>query len=152
MALDNDLHGKMIRLAQQLLNGTKHGKVAWTPTDEDNKYLCTGTRSSVTIESQTDRDGDSHTTLSILNTQGTTVDSLKSSYTPVDSNNWEPESWNSILEDLFSTARRVAYNVDDAIDSLLADIEKGISAPPPRKKNSPDPWADDTGYSDEPPF
>lgn len=156
MALDEDLHAKMVRLAESLLSGTKNGKVVWAPTDSEYKYLCTGTRSSATIESFVDRDDDRVSTLSMLNDHGTVVDSLKSGFKPGDSGGFAPESWNEVLDDLFYSARRVAYNVDDAIDSMLADIEKGISAPPPQKRNvfdrSSDPWANDSGYSDEPPF
>lgn len=160
MALDENLHDKMIALANRLLAGTKGGKVAWTPTDSDYKFLCTGTRSSVMIESLVDRDGDTVSTLSILNAHGSVVDSLKSGFVPNEGNagSYRPESWNGILDELFASARRVAYNVDDAIDSLLADIDKGISAPEPHRgrKSAPskpdDPWANDSGYSDEPPF
>jgi hypothetical protein len=67
MVLDEGLHEKMIRLAESLLSGTKNGKVAWAPTDNEYTYLCTGTRSSVTVESFVDRDGDTQSTLSILN-------------------------------------------------------------------------------------
>jgi hypothetical protein len=158
MTLDENLHAKMIRLAESLLSGTKKGKVAWTSTDSEYKFLCTGTRSSVTIESYLDRDDDRVSTLSMLNDHGTVVDSLKGGFHVNDQgSSYTPESWNEVLDDLFYSARRVAYNVDDAIDSMLADIEEGISAPPsPQKRNvfdrSSDPWANDSGYSDEPPF
>jgi hypothetical protein len=156
MALDEGLHEKMIRLAESLLSGTKNGKVAWVPTDSDYKYLCTGTRSSATVESFMDRDGDAVSTLEILNAHGTVVDSLRSEFIPnVSGDGYRPQSWNDVLEELFYSARRVAYNVDDAIDGMLADIEKGISAPEPRPKKqliSPDPWAEKAEYSDEPPF
>ncbi len=152
MARDNELRDKLIALARQLLNGTKSGKVAWAPTDDDNTFLCTGTRSSVTVELTVDRDGDAHVTLSILNSQGATVDSIKSEFTQIAQDEWQGEPWNTALEDLFYAARRSAYNVDDAIDSLLADIAKGISAPPQRKSKTEDPWANNGGYSDEPPF
>jgi hypothetical protein len=157
MGLEEDLHDKMVKLAENLLAGTRSGNVAWTPTDSDDKYLCTGTRSSVTIESFIDRDGDRISVLSLLNSHGSVVESLQSRYVSTESN-YTAESWNESLDDLFYSARRVAYSVDDAIDSLLADIEKGISAPEPRQKRGfgskpdPDPWSSDSGYSDEPPF
>lgn len=160
MALDEDLHEKMLRLAKGLLAGTRNGKVAWTPTDSEYKFLCSGTRSSATIESFEDRDGDTVSTLSLLNNHGTVVDSLKSAYPTTGPGTYESEEWNQTLDDLFYAARRVAYNVDDAIDSMLADIEQGISAPPTREKKADprpidDPWTtktDPAGYSDEPPF
>lgn len=155
MAHDEDLHEKMVRLAESLLAGTRDGKVAWTPTDSENEYLCTGTRSSVTIESYEDRDGDRVSTLSLLNNRGTVVDSLKSAFISNGPSSYTSESWNQTLEDLFYAARRVAHNVDDALDAMFADIEKGIAPPPPRakKKANEDPWAKDSGgYSDEPPF
>jgi hypothetical protein len=91
-----------------------------------------------------------------LNARGTVVDSLKSEFIPnVSGDGYSPQSWNGLLDELFYSARRVAYNVDDAIDGMLADIEKGISAPEPqqrKKHTSPDPWAEKSEYSDEPPF
>lgn len=156
MALEEDLHEKMIRLAKTLLSGTKDGKVAWTPTDSDYKFLFTGRRSSVAIESYEDRDNETVSTLSLLDGHGTVIDSLKSGFKSTIGRNYEPEEWNQVLDDLFYAARRVAYNVDDAIDSMLADIEQGISVPPPQIiKDDPwvadDPWGQ-TKYSDEPPF
>lgn len=159
MSLDENLHEKMIKLAESLLAGTRDGKVAWTPTDSEYKFLCTGTRSSVTVEFYEDRDGDTTSTLSLLNNHGTVVDSLRSAITATGPRTYEPEAWNQTLEDLFYAARRVAYNVDDALDGMLADIQKGISAPPPQEKKKAVPWSNDDpwksdngGYSDEPPF
>jgi hypothetical protein len=157
MGLEEDLHEKMVKLAESLLAGTRSRKVAWTPTDNDDKFLCTGTRSSVTIESFVDRDGDRISVLSLLNSHGSVVDSLQSEFVSSGSS-YTAESWNKPLDDLFYSARRVAYSVDDAIDGLLDDIEKGISAPGPWQrrrsvpKPDPDPWSSESDYSDEPPF
>ena len=89
--------------------------------------------------------------LCLLNTRGAVVDSLETEWNFPEPG---PMHWNQDLADLYHSARRVAHNVDDAIDSLLADIEKGISAPPsrPKKGLEEDPWASDVGYSDEAPF
>lgn len=157
MALD-DLRQKMIDFANSLLQQTIVGKAAWTPTDDEEKYLFAGTRASVTIESFIDRDGDRQSTLSLMNSQGVIIDSLKCEWIDHGGGSFEGEYWNAVLDELFTAARRTAYNVDDAIASLLVDIEKGNQAPPSRAKKNPrsdnnDPWASDTGgYSDEPPF
>lgn len=140
MTLDKDLHKRMLTLATNLLEATKVGKISWALTDKENRFLYAGTSSSVTVELTTDRDGDNHTTLSLLNSRGTTVDSIQSEYEPAGPDRWTAASWNEILDDLYYAARRVAHNVDEAIESMLTDIERG----------TPSPSAD--GYSDEPPF
>jgi len=157
MTRDKDLQERMLVLAKNLLEATDQGKISWALTDEEQKFLYAGSRSSVTIESYRDRDGDNVTTLSLLNSRGTTVDSLQTDYAYIeDHSNAMP--WNDILEDLYHAARRVAHNVDEAIESMLVDIERGTPSPQPKpKKAAEDPWAADArsfgeGASDEPPF
>jgi len=141
-------------LATNLLEATKAGKISWALTDAEGKFVYAGSRSSVTIEMHTDRFEGDATILSILNDRGTTVDSLQSEATQSE-DGWIPAPWNDLLEDLYHAARRVAYNVDEAIDSMLADIERGTPSPPPKPKRIvKDPWASEgkSEYTDEPPF
>ena len=149
MTRDLELHDRFVTLAENLLNATKAGKVSWALTDNETKFLYAGTRSSVAIEFYDSRDGE-ETVLSLLNSQGTVVDSLVTEYHRTSDETMSPAPWNIILEDLYSAARRVAHNVDEAIDSMLSDIEKGTASPPQpklaKKKAVDDPWAE------EPPF
>lgn len=152
MTLDSDLHEKMLLMARNLLEATKEAKISWALTDMEGKFLYAGTRSSVTIERYRDNDGDEIAILSLLNNRGTTVDSIQSEFQRQPDNKWSPAEWNELLDNLYYAARRVAYNVDEAVESMLADIEAGTPSPsPPSKKKLDDPWAQ-TGYSDEPPF
>lgn len=152
MTRDSDLHQRMLTLAENLHEATKAGKISWALTDREDKFLYAGTKSSVTIGAFTDRDGDNHSTLSLLNSRGTTVDSLESEFEARQDGGYAGKPWNDLLEDLYHAARRVAHDVDGAIDSMLDDIEKGTPSPPPPKNFADDPWAKDASFSDEPPF
>ena len=149
MTRDLDLHERFVTLAENLLEATRAGKVSWAITDNETKFLYAGTSSSVTIEFYDSRDGEENI-LSLLNSRGTVVDSLATEYHRTSDEAMEAADWNDTLEDLYSAARRVAHNVDEAIDSMLSDIEKGTPSPPQpklaKKKVMDDPW------SDEPPF
>src|SRR6266566_3019656 len=140
MTLDRDLHEKMLTLARNLLEATKEGKVSWALTDMEGKFLYAGTRSSVTIDHYDDPDGDEVTVFSLLNSQGTTVDSLRNEMKREsgNSNIWVPADWNELLKDLYYAARRVAYDVDEAIESMLSDIERGTPSPPLQPKKEPE--------------
>lgn len=154
MTFDRDVHERMITLAKNLLEATKAGKISWALTDRENKFLYAGTRSSVAIELFTERFGDDDYTLSLINNRGTTIDSLTTEHYSVEDHPPIPAEWNDSLEDLYYSARRIAHNVDEAIESMLADIERGTPSPPSAKKPADDPWASGAGdgFSDEPPF
>jgi hypothetical protein len=152
MTFDREIHERMLALATNLLSATKAGKISWALTDQENKFLCAGSRSSVAIELFAERHEDVYI-LSLINSRGATIDTLATEHTQ-DAFSVNDE-WNSILEDLYHFARRIAHNVDEAIESMLADIERGIpSQPPPAKRPADDPWASEPGdgFSDEPPF
>lgn len=155
MTNDNEVQGRMLLMANNLLAATKEGKITWRLTDAEAKFIYAGTRSSVTIEFVSDRFNDEMTVLCLLNDKGTVVDSLETGGVH-EGDRFIPASWNEILDDLYHAARRVAYNVDEALDSILSDIERGAPSPPsppPGKKRfgSDDPWTQ-AGSSDEPPF
>lgn len=146
MTSDDDLHERMLVMARTLLEATKQGKISWRLTDVDNKFVYAGTRSSVTIELARDRYGEEETVLCLLNNRGTVVDSLETEVTQTGEDHWESAPWNDLLDNLYHAARRVVHNVDDALASMLSDIEKGTPSPAPKKKADSDPWGD------EPPF
>ena len=156
MSSDSDLHERMLAMAGSLLQATKAGKISWQLTDAENKYIYAGTSSSVTIEFHPNSFESDTTSLSLLNKRGVVVDSLETEIYHVD-DDWEPAEWNDVLEGLYHAARRVAHNVDEALDSLMSDIERGTPSRSLKKAANPrdsDPWATDSpgGYSDEPPF
>jgi hypothetical protein len=157
MSSDDDLHERMLAMARGLLDATKEGKISWRLTDVEDKFVYAGTRSSVTIQFTTDRYDGATTILSLLNNRGTVVDSLETEATQTE-DKWEPAPWNDLLDDLYHAARRVVHNVDDALDSMMSDIERGTPSPPLKKNADPDPWStkdprsNKDPWSDEPPF
>jgi hypothetical protein len=157
MSSDNEIQNRLILMAQNLLKATREGKISWRLTDVEYKFIYAGTRSSVTIEVSQDNFSN-ETLLCLLNERGTVVDSLETGSSLGDDNSQTAFRWNDLLEDLYQAARRVAHNVDEALESMILDIERGTPSPaplPPKKKSAArneDPWASETPYSDEPPF
>jgi len=153
MSNTDDFREQMLTMVKSLLAATKEGKITWATTDADDKYIYSGTRSSVTIEDVWDRFGDRTTTVCLLNSRGVVVDSLQTEGSQVD-DKFVPAPWNDLLEDLYHAARRVAHNVDDALESMMSDIERGTPSPTLQKKKAEsDPWPNAKDpWSDEPPF
>jgi hypothetical protein len=152
MSIDDDFRQRMVEMAQKLLDATRAGKITWRLTDVGDKFIYAGTRSSVTIEYD---DHEYATILCLLNEQGNMIDSIETGRVQTGGNSWEDHPWNDVLEDLHQAARRVVYNVDDVMESMMSDIARGTPSPPsPPKERVEDPWASDNsgGYSDEPPF
>jgi hypothetical protein len=150
MTNDEDLRQRMFKMAENLLVATKDGKISWRLTDAEDKFIYAGSRSSVTIELHTDRFEGDETVLSLLNSRGVVVDSLETAMIRAGEEGFMPAPHNVLLDDLYHAARRVAHSVDEALDSMFEDIEKGTPSPPApeKKKRGADPWAS----SDEPPF
>jgi len=149
MTRDEASDERILTLARNLLDATKQSKISWALTDVEQRFIYAGSRSSVTIEKFTDRWNGEITVLSLLNSRGTTVDSLETDSIKVSDEKSEPAPWNELLDDLYHAARRIAHNVDEAIDSMLSDIERGTLSPR-FQKSAEDPWA--APSSDEPPF
>jgi hypothetical protein len=151
VSTDDDLRNRMQIMASELLEATREGKISWRLTDVEDKFIYAGTRSSVTIQLTQDRFEGDATILSLRNNRGTVVDSIETEGKQID-DRWIAAPWNELLDDLYHAARRVAHNVDEALDSMMADIERGTPSPDPSpKKKAADPWASD-GFNDEPPF
>jgi hypothetical protein len=157
MNSDDHLHNRMVSLATSLLDRTRAGSIAWTATDDERRFLFSGTNTSVSITSFVDEDDDNITSLSLLNSRGTIVESLDSDFEPrAPGSGYPPKSWNKVLDDLYHAARRSALNVDAMLDDLFAELDAEDDDPPkvvpadrPKVVPADDPGADD---SDDPPF
>jgi hypothetical protein len=171
MNRDDHLHNRMVSLANSLLERTRAGSIAWTVTDNERRFLFSGTNTSVGITSYVDRDGDTITSLDLLNSRGTVVETLRSEFEPNDdAPPYTARNWNKLLDDLYYAARRNALNVDAMLDDLLADLndedgtrraakaQRAVEDPwatrpstAETQRPADDPWATDAD-SDEPPF
>ena len=148
MTVEQEHQHRMAALVKALLDATRAGKITWTVTDSETRFLYAGTRSSVTIAYNSGY-SDDETALSLLNDKGVVVDSIATEFRRGPSaDTLVSADWNQDLEDLYAAARRFAHNVDEALDSMLQDIAKGTPSPPrpSKRRTSDDPW------SDEPPF
>lgn len=116
---DPEIHDRLVRLTEVLLARTREGKISWKPTDDERAFLYTGPGTSALITSHLDEDGDNRTTLSVLNSRGTEIESIE--------NEWQagsPATWNETLDDLYYSARRDALNIDKVLDNFLATLEQ----------------------------
>lgn len=151
MSDENDFRARMLQMAESLLEATRKGRISWRLTDDEHKFIYAGTRSSVTVEHIDDQYNGEETVLALRNNRGTVVDSLGTESTQ-EGDRWAPAPWNGVLESLYHAARRVAYDVDKALESMMHDIERGTPSPEPSTLKRPvdDPWA--TTDPEEPPF
>ena len=114
----------LFRLAQQLIERTKAGKMSWSSIGEDG-FAFAGTKASVVIRS---RDKDQvHPYIFTLFEGDIEVDSITSGWNASPTgfeDEGSPLPWNDALENLYRSARRNALNLDQLIESILEDIDK----------------------------
>jgi hypothetical protein len=125
-------HQRLIEFIKRLVEHTKEGRLEWTSTDESDKaFMYAGPNSSVVLTPKA-FSGRSGIELQLLNERGSVVTSLRSSwyerpagFVSVASGETVtvPESWNSMLIELYEEARRIALNVDEVMSDLLSAIE-----------------------------
>ncbi|PSK67453.1 hypothetical protein B0E53_00572 [Micromonospora sp. MH33] len=162
MSREQDVRGRMVSLAEKLLQRTLDSGIRWIETDRDDQYLYPASNSGVTIERHEDRFEGLYYQLTLLNADGKAVQELS---TASGDSEGERASWNTTLERLFDAARREALGIDSLIDDTLRDVEQGISkkeGPGRFGKKAPtqfdDPWASAAppkargNFDEEPPF
>lgn len=145
MTTDEHLHSRMRQLADGLLQATNEGKISWRTTDSESKFLYSAANASAMISSSVDRDGDMITELSVLNTRGTVVETIRNSFASVEnpfgaSGEYAPEPWNETLDALYHAARRSALKVDSVLDELFADIQSSDGESPTDESDDQPPF------------
>lgn len=115
---------KILELVRRLTTATEAGQAKWQRTDTATAFTYTGATSSVVVASK-DTDGWAPFVLTLLDSAGAEVEKVESD------TRWDSEyetsfvtstPWNDKLEHLYTVARRSALNIDDVVDSLLADL------------------------------
>lgn len=108
----------MVGLANRLLEQTRAGKVPWGQTDRNEEYIFSSTSSSVVTSSIIDNDGDRHSKLSLLNSAGIEAGVLEGSFTENGHGGWNPGPFNTLLDDLFISAREHVLDVNNALNDM----------------------------------
>ena len=112
---------KQRRLVERLLERTRAGELVWQESIRPDVFQAAFQNSSVQIKSVDDgRFTEVH--VSIVDAIGRIVDDFGRDGLDRDSPR-QPGSWSRALEELYALARRSALRADDAIDSILAEIE-----------------------------
>ncbi len=162
MSREQDVHDRMVELAERVLQRTLDNEIRWVETDREEQYLYPASNSGVTIERFEDQFDGELFQMTLLNASGKSVQELSSGTVSVEQNVREPAPWNSTLERLYDAARREALGIDNLLDQTLRDVDQGVSktdrAPQlGGKRKMPvfdDPWATakTTPLDDDPPF
>lgn len=136
MSKDEAVGRRLQLLAAKLLDQTKQGNLHWSDTDVEEQYLYSASNSSVVVDYFQDR----RYVLSLLNSRGTVVESLEMKE-PSEAASSDDVALFGVLEALYEHARRQALRIDQIIDELLRDVDRGFT-----DKNPKNP------FDEEPPF
>jgi hypothetical protein len=124
---------RLLKLVGQLTIATKEGRVTWDSTT-DYTYVSTLRSGELSISS-VDDDGFAPYLLTIKDSHGRTIDSLRSNEEPDN----EPLPWIDTMKDLYELARNKALNIDGVIDGLMSDLGAPQSKPGPDQNVGFDP-------------
>jgi hypothetical protein len=119
---------KVWELAQLLHSKTTAGEIKWEHTAEKNTFLTAFPRHSIRIGH--DAGSDSYT-ISIFNEYGALVEQADDRSIMRLTGTRRP---NTLMSELFTTARRSALGADSALDELIAEL----SGPPQPRLTSPE--------------
>ena len=116
-------------LVQTLLSATRDGKTKWS--DGGTGHFVAQFRSGSVVVGTVDDDGGFPYVVQVLDGSGRIIASARSFYF-VDEEygeelplNEQQLTWNALLGDLFTTARRAALKIDETLQELLDDIRRG---------------------------
>lgn len=122
----------LIQIATLLVSSTESRNINWRTTDDPEAFLFSGSGASVITSHWMDRDQDDDCySLTVLNSGGTEVAELRSTWIPVpvdpSADPWVAQGYtpgpnNRLLADLHEAARRNALHIDRVIDSLIQDL------------------------------
>lgn len=112
------------QLLLELYSATADGRVKWGETADENSFRAKLGQGWVRV-SEHDEDYYAY----LIDPQGRTIDGLADRDTKI------------ALTQLYSLARRSAYDIDGLVSRMLGDLRSGkvIPAPPPEKKRDPGP-------------
>ncbi len=105
------------QLIEMLVRGTKRNLLKWQVTADEDAFRLTSTAANVRIWRTEGYDGEAQQSyvsrrVSVLNDKGRVIEE------------WDPEMQGEQQEfdELFTSARRSAYQTDDVLDKLMNDL------------------------------
>src|SRR5687767_10632840 len=112
MAEAGSIRDRMVDLARSMLEQTRAGNITWSQTDQENEFLFSGSKSSVTVAELGPEHGnplDVGYRISLLNTRGTPVQDLilRPTLSPATNSASIPKEL-EVVGDLFRVARENA--------------------------------------------
>lgn len=119
------INEKLTSLVTTLVEKTEEGKVSWSPTVNADEFVAGFSRYAILIRKDVavyefgDTSQETHLELLFLNEDGRVMDSKAAS---PDSLSDQSDDFERLYE-LFTLARRSAYNVEEGIDRLLQELE-----------------------------
>jgi hypothetical protein len=119
---------RYLTLVTLLHRRSREGKIAWQETKEDGVYQATFGNLTLEVRAQSDRDYPEAPDyfVRILNDQGRLVEEFSNA--ELRELNREPSESYQLLQELYTSARRTAMGVEEALHNLLEEL-KGDDLP-----------------------
>jgi len=111
---------RLARILQPLIERTKERKVVWTVGPGDS-YLAQFSSGTIVVRS-VDEDGQHPFGVEALDDNGRVV---ASDFTARNPSSQDERAWGNLVAVLYSNGRAAALNIDEKLDALLEDIERG---------------------------
>lgn len=110
------------KLVLMLVDKTAEGQLEWKTSVDDDAFHVTIKENTIQIR-KVMREDVLDAVISIINDRGIEVDS----FSDVDLNSNEPSGhkhWYSVMDGLYSSARRAAFGSDKILNKVLKDLEE----------------------------
>lgn len=109
---------RVLKIVGALIAQTEKQNVQWSTTDDDEKFLYTGSGSSILVDTN-ERVTPRPYWLKILNQRGTVIEEVE-----VQDDGWaEAGDLSSQVIKLYGLARRSALEIDVVLDGVLKELE-----------------------------
>jgi hypothetical protein len=120
---------RLAEVLRELIKLTRDDKIAWTEGDSSYSFTFATPVATIFLES-VDKDGAAPYRLTLLNPDGVQLESLDLNR---NSEFWDEDEgrvWDD-LETLYDLARRQALDIDNTLDSLMAELKERETDEPP---------------------
>ncbi len=114
-----ELDPRILEILKALIFHTQAGNVQWQTTDDEEKFIYSGSRSSIVVDSATNRTPQPYW-FQILNQRGVVIEEVETS----DDDPSISTDLNNAVIRLYGLAARSALQVDVAIDSVLKELNE----------------------------
>lgn len=114
---------RILTLINRLRERTDQGKVSWREADRGDAFLASFSNNSVSVSQRESRQGSgAEYVIRILNSWGDTIEE-------VGDEDFQNQEVYETMKNLFDKARRIALGLDEALDSILKELDESDDMP-----------------------